>query len=195
MTLRDKEVDMAFPKASEWNKFDAVQNAGTRGGFNPLRDLQKIMHENIPDLRPYEIGFFAESDVNEMTTMGWIHMKTEHFDVKDWNNEIGTRYNLRTDGGTNVMYGNSYIMMMHKDHRERILAARKEAFMNQQRAADNAGAYAHPQDPNRRDMLRGAKELTEKDSTRYKVQAKGEPEYDEEVAVEKKSGGLFGKRK
>lgn len=186
---------MAFPKASEWSRFDAVQNAGTRGGFNPLRDLEKIMHENIPDLRVYSLGFFSQSDISQMSTMGWIPMKTEHFDVEDWNREIGTRYNLRTDGGTNVMYGDNYIMMMHKDHREKILAARLEANKHQQRVADNAGAYAHPRDPNRSEMLRGAAEISSKDSTRYRVQATGTPDHGEEPAEEKKSGGLFSRKK
>jgi len=192
--LRDKEVDMAFPKASEWTKFDAVQNAGTRGGFNPLRDLEKIMQENIPDLRVYNIGFFSESDVNEMSTMGWIMLKTEHFDVEDWNREIGTRYNLRTDGGANVMYGNNYLMMMHKDHREKIKQARLDAYKKQQAIADNAGAYAHPKDPNRNEMLQGAKEISSKDSTRYRVQTSGTPEYVEDEPEVKKSGGLFSKK-
>jgi len=186
---------MAFPKASEWNRFDAVQNAGTRGGFNPLTHLEKIMHENIPDLRPYTLGFFSESDVNQMSTMGWMHMKTEHFDVEDWNREIGTRYNLRTDGGANVMYGNNYIMMMHEGHREKILESRLEAIKQQQRIADNAGAYAHPLDPNKGEMLRGAAEISSKDSTRYKVQTAGTPDHGDEPAEEKKSGGLFSRKK
>lgn len=187
---------MAFPKQSEWDRFDAVQNAGTRGGFNPLVHLQKVLHENIPDLRPYEIGFFSESDINEMTTMGWKFMKKEHFEIEDWNRDIGTRYHLRTDGGTNVMYGDNYIMLMHRGHREKILEARLQALNDQRELVNNAGAYAHPKDPNRSEMLDGARKIADKDSTRYKVQTTGTPEHDEAPTEEKKeSKGLFRKKK
>jgi hypothetical protein len=186
---------MAFPKLSEWNKFDAVQNAGTRGGFNPLRDLEKIMQENIPDLRNYNLCFSSEGDINQNSTMGWILLKTEHFDVEDWNREIGTRYNLHTDGGANVMYGGNYLMIMHKKHREKILEARLDALNEQNAIAKSAGAYAHPQDPNRGEMLQGAAAIANKDSEKYRVQAKGTPTYDDvPPAEEKKSGGLFSKK-
>ena len=186
---------MAFPKLSEWNKFDAVQNAGTRGGFIAIRDLEKLLQENIPDLRNYNLCFSSEADINQNSTMGWILMKTEHFDVEDWNREIGTRYNLHTDGGANIMYGDNYLMIMHKKHREKVLEARLNALNEQNAIAKSAGAYAHPQDPNRSEMLQGASAIANKDSEKYKVQAKGTPEYDEEPPQEKKSGGLFSKKK
>lgn len=186
---------MAFPKLSDWSKFDAVQNAGTRGGFNPLRDLEKLMQDNIPDLRNYNLCFSSEADINQNSTMGWILLKTEHFDVEDFNREIGTRYNLHTDGGANVMYGSNYLMIMHKGHREKILDARLDALNEQNAIAKAAGAYAHPKDPNRGEMLQGASEIASKDSVRYKVQATGTPTHDEEPPAEKKSGGLFSKKK
>jgi len=186
---------MAFPKLSEWNKFDAVQNAGTRGGFIAIRDLEKIMQENIPDLRVYNLCFASEADINQNSTMGWILLKTDMFDVEDWNREIGTRYNLRTDGGANIMYGNNYLMIMHKGHREKVLSARLDALNEQNAIAKSAGVYAHPQDPNRSEMLQGAAAIAGKDSVKYKVQSAGTPEYDEAPPEEKKSGGLFSKKK
>ena len=86
-------------------------------------------------------------------------------------------------------------MIMHKGHREKVLSARLDALNEQNAIAKNAGAYAHPQDPNRGEMLRGAAAIANKDSEKYKVQTKGTPEYDEEPPEEKKSGGLFSKKK
>ena len=186
---------MAFPKLSEWNKFDAVQNAGTRGGFIAIRDLEKLLQANIPDLRNYNLAFASESDINQNSTMGWIMLTTGMFDVEDWNREIGTRYNLRTDGGANVMYGNNYLMIMHKGHREKVLGARLGALNEQNAIAKSIGGYAHPQDPNRSEMLEGAASIAGKDSVKYKVQSAGTPEYDEAPPEEKKSGGLFSKKK
>jgi len=165
---------MAFPKVTDWS--DEVYNAGTRGAFNALRDLEKELHRTIEDLRPYNIGLFSESDVNEVSQMGWVHMKIEHFEYADFNRAVGLRYGMRDDGGGNIMVGENYVMMMPKNYRERVLSERKRVREAQEMAAHNAAAYVHPGDPNAASMREGAKEMVAKDSTTYKVQAKGEPD-------------------
>ena len=165
---------MAFPKVTDWS--DEVYNAGTRGAFNALRDLEKELHRTIEDLRPYNIGLFSKDDVNDVSQMGWVHMKIEHFDYADFNRAVGLRYGMRDDGGGNIMSGENYIMMMPKNYRERVLSERTRVREAQEAAAHNAAAYVHPGDPNAASMREGALEMVNKDSTSYKVQAKGEPD-------------------
>lgn len=169
---------MPFPKTTDWS--DQVHNAGTRGSFNPLRDLQKEMHRSIPDLRPYEIGLFSAEDLRSVTQMGWVHMKSEHFDVDDFNSVVGLRYGMTVDPSSNIKVGDNFVMMMPKTYREKVLAKRKEALNNQRERANQAAAYAHPSDRNYNQMMEAAQEISEQGSTRYKVQATGEPTRDEE---------------
>jgi hypothetical protein len=165
---------MAFPKVTDWS--DTVYNAGTRGAFNVLRDLEKELHRTIEELRPYNIGLFSEDDINNVSTMGWRHMKSEHFDYADFNSAVGLRYGMRLDASSNIMVGNNYVMMMPKNYREKVLKERTRVREAQEEAAHNAAAYVHPGDPNAASMREGALEMVNKDSTSYKVQAKGEPD-------------------
>lgn len=171
---------MGFPKVNEWP--EQVYQAGTVGGFNILRDMEKALHHAIPDLRPYNIGFFVETDLKSVMPMGWIHMDYGHLDFEtkdDFNRAIGLRYGLTIDANGHLKVGDNFIMIMPKNYRERIIEERKRALDKQNAMMDGAAAYAHPSDPRASEMKAGAYELSEKGSERYKVQVKGEPERSE----------------
>jgi hypothetical protein len=166
---------MPFPKVEDWP--DEVYNAGTRGAFNLLRDLEKVLHKAIPDLREYNLGIIAEDDIKNVAPMGWVHMKEEHFDYADFNQAVGLRYGLQVDASGNIKAGECFIMMMPKNYRKRVLAERSRAREAQEATAHNSAAYVHPSDPNAASMREGALEMVNKDSTSYKVQAKGNPDH------------------
>ena len=171
---------MGFPKVTDWS--DEVYNAGTRGSFNPLHDLERELHRTIPDLRPYALMLCSETDLNSSTQMGWKHMDTGHFDyetVDDFNRAVGLRFGMRVDPHGHIMVGGNYIMIMPYSYRDRILDERKNAYNLQNERANASAAYAHPQDPNASSMRAGASELAERDSTRYQVRVKGEPDREE----------------
>jgi hypothetical protein len=168
---------MPFPKVTDWS--DEVYNAGTRGAFNPLRDLEKELHRTIPDLRPYIIMLCSEEDLNSATQMGWKHMDSGHFDaetVDDFNRKVGLRFGMTLDVHSHIKIGGNYIMLMPKTYREKVNEKRHEALLEQRHRANMASAYAHPSDKNYKQMLEAAQEISEKQSTTYRVQASGEPD-------------------
>jgi hypothetical protein len=173
---------MGFPKVTDWS--DEVYNAGTRGSFNPLRDLEKELHRVIPDLRPYTIMLCSDEDLNSTTQMGWKHMDSGHFDyetVEDFNKAVGLRFGMRIDPHGHIMGGGNYIMLMPNTYRERILDARKEAYNVTQDRANQSLAVSLSGDPRGGEMRQYASEISKRDSSEYKVQFRGEPGYEEET--------------
>lgn len=164
---------MAFPKRQEWS--DNVLNAGTRG-FNLLRDFEREMHLAYPGTSHLKFGYFSESDINHVSTMGWRFFEKDMFDVEDWNKAVGLMFGLRYDASGNIMHGENYIMIMSKDYRnEIILPARKAEITKLEQSADEAASYVHPEDPEYNKMKDHAMELSEKTSEKYKVKVKGTP--------------------
>lgn len=171
---------MGLPKTSDWS--DKVYNAGTRGAFNPLRDLERELHQAIPDLRLYKIGLFSQDDLKNVMTMGWRHMDYGHLDystVDDFNKAVGLRYGLVVDAHGHIMIGGNYVLIMPKDYRKKVEAERAHALNEQRKRANQASAYAHPSDPRAKEMRDAALELSEKTSETYKVQVSGEPNRDD----------------
>jgi hypothetical protein len=148
-------------------------------GYNLLRDFEKDMHETYPDTKPYKFGYFSGDDVNNVSTMGWVHLKGSMFDVEDWNTTVGLRFGLVADASDNIKYGENYIMIMPMQHREEvILPARLDAIKKIEAAADEDAVVVHPEDPEYNKMKDAGREIAK--SEKVKVQVRGEPDRTEE---------------
>jgi len=168
---------MAFPRLNQWS--DKVYQAGTTGGFNVLRDLEKELQRAIPDLKAYNIGLFVEDDLKNVMPIGWVYMDYGHLDyetVESFNNAVGLRYGIVIDPSGHLKIGDNFIMIMPKDYREKVKAERKRAFDRQNQEAMNAGNFVPASDPRRAEMEEGAREVAEKGTSTHKVQVGGEPE-------------------
>lgn len=168
---------MAFKKTDSWG--DEVFNAGTRGSFNPIRDLEKTLQRAIPELKAYNIMLCSEGDLNSATSMGWVFMDQADFGYKtidDFNGAIGLKFGMQPDPSGHIKIGSNYILYMSKDYREKIKARRKEAYDDTQSRLDRSLAVSMPGDPRQGEMRKAAEEMQKKESTSYKVQAKGEPD-------------------
>ena len=164
---------MAFvgPRVTDWS--EKAHNAGAVG-FNLLRDFEKEMWRVYPETNQYNFGYFSDTDINQVSVMGWTHLKASMWDMEDWNRTVGLRFGLRTDGGDNVMYGENYIMMMPRQHRDGvILPARKAAIDKVEQSATDAATYVHPEDPEKNKMQDAAAKLSEATSSTTKVTVKG----------------------
>ncbi|KKN79023.1 hypothetical protein LCGC14_0344990 [marine sediment metagenome] len=165
---------MTFPKVTDWS--ETVYNAGARG-FNFLVDFNKEMHRVFPDTTPYIFGKFSESDIGSVTVIGWKHLTGDMFGIEnidDWNSKVGLRFGLNRDASDNVKYGDEYVMLMPRGHRDEvILPARKEANVRAEQAAKEAAIYVHPEDPEKNKMRDRAMELSEATSSTRQVKASG----------------------
>jgi hypothetical protein len=163
---------MAFPKTSDWS--EKVYNAGAMG-FNLLRDFEKEMHRVYPETQDFNFGYFSETDVNQVSTMGWKHMKGDMFDVEDWNSTVGLRFGLTRDASDNLRYGENYIMLMPRNYRETvIMPARLDAIKKIEAAADEDAVVVHPEDPEFNKMKDAGREIAK--TEKVKVQVRGEPD-------------------
>ena len=177
---------MAFPKVSDWS--ENVYNAGATG-FNLLRDFEREMHKAYPDTQVYNFGYFSETDINHVSTMGWVHLKGSMFEVEDWNTAVGLRFGLVADASDNIKYGENYIMLMPRQHRDEvILPARLDAIRKIEAAADEDAVVVHPEDPEYNKMKDAGREIAK--SEKVKVQVKGEPDRGDEKE-KKKSKGIW----
>lgn len=166
---------MAFPKVSDWS--EKVYNAGGMG-FNLLRDFEREMHEAYPDTKLYNFGYFTGNDVNNVSTMGWVHLKGSMFDVEDWNTAVGLRFGLVADASDNVKFGENYIMMMPRAHRDEvILPERKEATKRLEASADEDSVIVHPEDPEYNKMKDAGRDIAK--TEKVKVQVGGTPDHGE----------------
>jgi hypothetical protein len=106
--------------------------------------------------------------------MGWIHLKTDMFDVEEWNKSIGLRFGLVDDGGL-VKFRENYIMIMDKTYRERLQNVRnREAEKDFSAAVDGASAYSHPSDPRHAEMLQLSREKSDLSTVRVQVEGAAE---------------------
>jgi hypothetical protein len=167
---------MPNPKASDWEKHEELLDAGTRG-WNPLQRLPRMLEENFEWAKEFVFGFFHGDDVHEAGSFGWAHVRTEHFDVTNFNTAVGTRFGLIDDAGV-VKWRDNYLMMMPKDFRRRQLDKRHEEYQSGAASALEGAAYAHPSDPRYDEMLKASRELSEGES--YRVKVRGEPQQDKE---------------
>ena len=168
---------MAFPKLNQWS--DKVYQAGTTGGFNILRDLERELQQAIPDLKAYNIGLFVEDDLKNVMPIGWVYMDYGHLDyetVESFNNAIGLRYGIVIDSSGHLKVGDNYIMIMPKDYREKVKAERKRAYDLQNQEAMDASTYVPQSDPRYEEMQEGAREAAQKGTSSKTVRVGGEPD-------------------
>jgi hypothetical protein len=112
------------PKASDWKKYDELLSAGTKG-WNALSRLPVILRKEFPWLNEFDFGFFAEDDLLEMRAQGWDFLSTEHFDPEELTRVVGVHFGF-TEAAGHVKYRNNYIMIQHKDYREKLKRRRNE---------------------------------------------------------------------
>ena len=164
---------MGLPKASDWNKYSEVLNAGIRG-FNALVKIPEIIQKEIPEFKRFAFGFCDRDDVPEWRTMGWIHLRTDMFDIEEWNKSIGLRFGLVDDGGL-VKFRDNFIMIMDKDYRKRLENVRnEESEKDFSRAVEGSTAYSHPSDPRHDEMMKASRELSELSTARVQVEGAAE---------------------
>lgn len=117
------------PSRADWQKHHELLNAGIKG-WNALQRLPKILKEEIPWMKDFEIGFFSESDMAEMISIGWRPLLTKDFGeegFKNFNEAIGLRFNL-SDAAGMVKYRENVLMIMDRDYRKELVKARDQAF-------------------------------------------------------------------
>ena len=162
------------PKETDWS--ETVYSAGVKG-FNFLVDFNSEVRRVFPGTKPYVFGKFSESDIGSVTVIGWRHLKGDMFGIEnidDWNSKVGLRFSLTRDASDNVKYGDEYVMLMPRAHRDEvILPARKEANVRAEQTAKAAATYVHPEDPEKNKMQDAADELSEATSSTRKVRASG----------------------
>ena len=139
------------PKAADWKNHAAIRNAGIRG-FNALQELPKLMSEEIDWMAEFQLGFFSEADVSERSTMGWVPLRAEHFDVSEFNSAIGLKFGL-TDTDGIVRYNDNVLMIMPKEFRRRLVNKRNEEFESYYARTMSDQAYVVPEDPKRKEIL------------------------------------------
>ena len=136
---------MAHPKPSDWKRHDEIINAGSKG-FNHLDAIPKILPKEYPWLEDFEMGFCDEGEVPEWTTLGWQHLKTEHFEVSSFNQAIGLRFGLSDDAGL-IKFMSNYIMIIPKDLREKQMEARAKEADRLFLAQTEGQKYVHEDEP------------------------------------------------
>ena len=132
---------MARPKVSDWKADESVLRAGTRG-FNILDELPLALQKAFPWLKEFEFGFFIDEHVPHRTSIGWAHLKKSHLEdgVDEFNQAIGLRFGLTTDGTDNLMWRENYIMIMPNEFRAKLWNIRHK--MDDEQMARNVGGGA-----------------------------------------------------
>lgn len=165
------------PNAKEWSESASYAH---HMGFNFLRDFQPMIWEIYPESREYSFGKFSESDISNQQTIGWKFLTGSMFDVENFDKIVGSRFGLRLDVHNRVMYGDEYVMLMSKKHRnEVILPARKALHQRMEARADDDAVVVHPEDPEFNKMKDAGRELAR--TEKYKVQGRGEPDHGEDM--------------
>ena len=153
---------MAHPKPSDWKRHDEIINAGSKG-FNHLDALPKIIPEEYPWLKDFKMGF-CDGEIPLWTTLGWQHLKTEHFDTDSFNQAIALRFGLTDDGGL-IKYMNNYIMIIPKDLREKQMAARHRESERLYSAQAEGQKYVIEDDPRAAEFINNENVKSEYEST------------------------------
>lgn len=141
------------PSRADWQKHSELLNAGLKG-WNVLQRLPKILQEEIHWMKDFQIGFFSEEDIPEMTSLGWRPLMTKDFGeegFKNFNESVGLRFNL-SDAAGMVRFRNNILMIMDRDYREKLQARRHEEYENYHDTVTRSKAYTHPSDPRAEEM-------------------------------------------
>jgi len=138
--------------AAYWNKKTEILEAANQG-WNPLMRLPALLKEAYPELKGIEFGFFSESDLPEMHSLGWEHMTKELFDVDELNKSaLPARYGLTDDGSGALKWRDNYLMIMGKNFRKKLLKSRND--YHEERYVESIEGKAHTMsgDPRAKEM-------------------------------------------
>ena len=139
------------PTAAYWNSKSEIISAAVKG-FNMLSALPKMLKEAYPWMKELELGFSSTSDLPEWHSQGWIHLRTEHFDIDEFNkSDLPSRFGLTDDGGA-IKWRDNWLMIMGKDFRDELVGARNQAHETRFQDAVQQQRRALPGDPRAAEM-------------------------------------------
>ena len=151
-----------MPKLTKefWNSKSEIIEAAVKG-WNPLMRLPALLKEAYPDLKIVDFGFCSDGDMPEWMSQGWIPLSPDHFDIDEFNNsDIPARFGLRDVGGV-IKWRDNTLMVMGKDFREDLKAARNKHSDEVYNASIMDKAYTAPQDPRKEEMAKYAESKVE----------------------------------
>jgi hypothetical protein len=143
---------MPHPKTSDWKKYDEVINAGNQG-WNPLQRLPVLLEKEYAWMREFNVGFCSETDLAHWRTVGWEHLKTEHFKIDNFNDAIALRFGLTEDAGL-IKYNDNWLMIQPKEFRKKVIKARNDSFEDQFAQSATAQGSAPSEDPRKEELDR-----------------------------------------
>ena len=142
---------MGHPSVSEWESDPSILASGTRG-FNMLTEIPRLLRKHYSWLGDFEIGFCDKDDLPGWLASGWRWLKTEHFDIDNYNQAVGLRFGFSDDGG-NIKWRENYLMIMPKDVRKRQVAIRNEESERMFSAQTGDQKYVSKADPRGQELL------------------------------------------
>lgn len=142
------------PSTSDWQKYEEVLNAGTQG-WNPLQRLPVLLEKEYSWMRKFNLGFCSKGDLTHWRSLGWEHLKTEYFDIDNFNNAIALRFGLVDDGGV-IKYNDNYLMIQPKDFRKRVQQARNDAYEDRYQKSVSQQGGAPTEDPRKEELDRAS---------------------------------------
>ncbi len=138
---------MAGPQISDWNRHEEILSANVQG-FNPLKDLPKLLAKEFAWARDYVMCFSSEEDIPENRSKGWQHMRMEWLGEgkESFNRAMPLRFGITDDGGGNVRWRDNWLMVMPKTLRAEVVAARNAASEARYSGEVERQTYAAPGD-------------------------------------------------
>lgn len=142
---------MGHPSVKDWEKDEAILASGTKG-FNVLTELPRLLSKHYPWLQDFRIGFCDKNQLQHWGSIGWAFLRTEHFEIDNFNQAVGLRFGLVDDGG-NIKFRDNYLMIMPKDFRKRQINMRNEEADRMISAQTEGQKYVSPADPRGQELL------------------------------------------
>ena len=139
-----------FTKAY-WQGKDEIVAAGV-SGFSPLEQVPKLLTEAFADFKNIVFGFFVESDLQHVMSLGWEFLTKEDFNPDTMNEVLPARFGLEVKADGRLKWRDNYLMFMHKDFREKVQNARNTAHEEKYRSSIEGRAYVSPHDPRGAEM-------------------------------------------
>lgn len=138
--------------AAYWNKKTEIIEASVRG-WDPLQRLPVLLQEAYPELKNVKFGFFIEDDLPERHSIGWELFTKEFFDADELNKSVlPARYGLTDDGSGALKWRDNYLMIMHKNFRAQLMAARNAHSEEKYSSSITGQKYTAPSDPRGAEM-------------------------------------------